>query len=280
MTKDHKGRLLCFRKGDRSEYLSLYFISRFAYIIPVPRQEDFGFADFICFLGKENKPYLYAENAFFIQAKSTNKKSFIFKEDSTNFLKYHSDLPLLVLFIDESDGIVRLYSSWRLWYSLSLFDLKEINKISIVTNKYIFKGTGKIYNLSKKGRLQITLHKPIIEINQDKIDKYSDSIYNILKFWLELERLNLIALRTNKTIFYGVKEWEPNHQPSDTNIEKYYTIGQDNFYQPTADSLTSLCLNLAHKKQSQKENIKSVSKVMKLIPEKYFDDHGKKFRKS
>ena len=43
-------RLGSFREGDRSECLAMFGLSRFAFVYPVPRQEDFGVVDFLCVL--------------------------------------------------------------------------------------------------------------------------------------------------------------------------------------------------------------------------------------
>ncbi len=74
----HGTRLGSFRSGDRSEYMALYFLSRIAFVSQIPHQEDFGVADFLCCLGKEEDDKVYAENGFFVQVKS-NKKPIEFK---------------------------------------------------------------------------------------------------------------------------------------------------------------------------------------------------------
>ena len=67
-------RLGSFRSGGRSEYLAVFGLSRFAYVIPAPRQEDFGVYDFLCVLVREEvrnaHTLLYPEDAFYVQVKS------------------------------------------------------------------------------------------------------------------------------------------------------------------------------------------------------------------
>ena len=46
-------RLGAFRSGDRSEYLATFALSRVAFVNPFPRQEDFGIADFLCVLTRQ-----------------------------------------------------------------------------------------------------------------------------------------------------------------------------------------------------------------------------------
>ena len=84
MTEYHKEKLLAPRQGDLAEYLGQYFLSRFSYVTPIPRQEDFGLADFICHLGKKYTPYIYAENVFFVQVKS-GMTPVNYKQDTTKF---------------------------------------------------------------------------------------------------------------------------------------------------------------------------------------------------
>jgi hypothetical protein len=251
MDNEHKSRLLSFRGGDRSEYLALYFISRFAYINLVPRQEDFGLADFICFLGKEeNNRNLYAENAFFVQVKS-DKKLILFNEDSTNYIKENFDLPLLLIIADKANQKLQLYSSWRLWYSLILVNLNNITKIKLVPDKYTFENDKKIYEISNTSTLKIALYKPIIEIDFNDIENDIENSYNILKFWLELERLNLVALRSHKAFFYGVEDWEPNSLPQSSKNEIYYDFGpkNNNLERLTIECLTAL--SLTYEKESR-----------------------------
>ncbi len=273
MTADHKGKLLVPRQGDLAEYLGQYFLSRFSYVTPIPRQEDFGLADFICHLGKKCPPYIYAENVFFVQVKS-GKQPVSFKEDSTTFLTKHSEIPLLILLIDLEKDTFKLYSTWRLWYYLTLLNVDKINKITLKPDKYVINKKTP-YSLSNKGTLTVPLWKPIVEMEKDNIKVGTNNIYEVLKYWLRIESLNLVALRTHKTYCYGLKEWEPNILPSETNFETYYRSGRKYFHQ-LAECLTSFCHDLDE--QANKESIKSVSNVMNLIPEEFFNNFGKKFR--
>ncbi|MEE8113195.1 MAG: hypothetical protein V3T23_02460 [Nitrososphaerales archaeon] len=63
-------RLISFRSGDRSEYLAEYALSRIAFVNAFPRQEDFGVADFLCVLTKEDNRLVFPESAFYVQIKS------------------------------------------------------------------------------------------------------------------------------------------------------------------------------------------------------------------
>jgi hypothetical protein len=63
-------RLGSFRSGDRSEYLAGYALSRIAFVNPFPRQEDFGVADFLCVLSKQEERLVFPESAFYVQVKS------------------------------------------------------------------------------------------------------------------------------------------------------------------------------------------------------------------
>lgn len=272
-----KGRLLSFRSGDRAEYLSLFIVSRFAFIIPVPRQEDFGLADFICFVGREEAPFYHAEDAFFLQIKS-NKRKIQFKPDPSRYLKKHIDLPLIICISSPKEDLVQFYSSWRLWCYLSLSETTNISKIHIVFDKYVLTDGDNPKAFTVKGDvLEVTLGNPILSLEQNELETGKfDDIYNIIKFWLEIERVNIIGLRTGKSLFYGVENWEPNKKPEQGQV--YYHVVQQlkELEKRTVDWLTSLCFNYESKGYGNK--IEIISKFLKTLPEHLFNEEGKKYR--
>ena len=161
--KKRKGRLLTFRSGDRSEYLALFLVSRFAFINPVPRQEDFGLADFICFVGREEDQFFHAEDAFLLQIKS-NKRKIQLKNDPSNYLKKHADLPLIICVTSTEKKLIQFYSSWRLWCYLSLQESSNISKINLVFDKYTFgnETNSKAYRVIEDNVLEVTLGNPFL----------------------------------------------------------------------------------------------------------------------
>ena len=273
MDQGHKARLLSFRSGDRSEYIALYFISRFAYINSVPRQEDFGLADFICFLGKQVDKFLFAENAFLVQVKS-EEKEIKFNEDATVYLKNHANLPFFILVINKKLKRIKIFSTWRLWYILSIARFDKINNISFHLNKNIFEDYNSIYNMDSN-ILNIALANPILNLTYDQIDNNQINFYEIVKFWLQIENMNLMALRSHKTFCYGAEKWCENELPSKSDLEIYYAIKINNEY---LEHLTAKCLTaLSLIKNVEKD---AISRIMQLIPENYFDEIGKKIRNS
>ena len=272
-----KGRLLSFRSGDRAEYLALFLVSRFAFINPVPRQEDFGLADFVCFVGREKAPFYHAEDAFLLQIKS-NKRKIQFKSDPSNYLKKHIDLPLIICISSPKKNLIQFYSSWRLWCYLSRPETTDISKINLVFDKYVLSDGDNPKAFTVKGDvLEVTLGNPILSVEQNDLETGNfDNIYNLIKFWLEIERLNIIGLRTGKSLFYGVENWEPNKKPEEGQVYYHVVPQLQELEKRTVDWLTSLCFNYEYKGHDGK--IEIISEFLKTLPEHFFNEISKKYR--
>jgi len=280
MTK-HKGRLYSFRGGDRSEYLSLYILTRLAYVNPVPRQEDFGVADFFCFLGKQTGKYMYGEDAFILQVKSSND-SFDFGEDATSYLKYHADVPFLLSVTDKSNRRMQIYSSWRLWYYLMQYELFEIKSLRYTPNVFTFDVDGKPqgYKMVAEQTLEIALGEPILSLALDDTNIDTENAYRVLKFWLRIERSNLVGLRTHMAFFQGVKYWETDKVPSADNVEVYYGTGMDrlSLEKATADCLTALAFKYSRKGSEKPKALHAISEALGVLPDMFLNDMGRNFK--
>ena len=88
-------RLSSFRAGDRSEYLAQYVLSRFSFVVPFPRQEDFGVADFLCVLTKEVDKLEYPRNAYYVQVKSQDT-DIPLDRNQAKWVSHFMDLPLIL----------------------------------------------------------------------------------------------------------------------------------------------------------------------------------------
>ncbi len=280
--REHKGRLFSFRGGDRSEYLSLYILTSIAYVIPVPRQEDFGVADFLCFLGKHSNSYLYGEDAFLLQTKSSDE-SFDFNEDATSYLKNHANLPFLLGVTDKTSQKMKVYSSWRLWYYLMVENEKNIKTIRYTPDVYTFKEgqyeRGYRYQENDLS-LEIALGKPIISLSLDCDVHNSSTIYEVLKFWLQVELANIVALKTHKAFFQGASCWETNCLPAIENMETYYGTGMEDsaLERASVDCLTALAFNYENRGTGKQEALQKISEVLRIMPERYLNVLGRKYR--
>jgi hypothetical protein len=90
-------------------YLAAYALSRFAFVNPIPRQEDFGVADFLCVLTAEEAQYVYPESAFYVQVKSTDD-ILHFQADAIRWVSDHMDHPLFICVVDKRNNHMKLYS--------------------------------------------------------------------------------------------------------------------------------------------------------------------------
>ena len=107
-------RLGSFRSGDRSEYLAGYALSRIAFVNSFPRQEDFGVADFLCVLSKQEERLVFPESAFYVQVKS-DAVDLILDSDALRWISEYMDHPLLICVVDKKTGRIKMYSCWPIW---------------------------------------------------------------------------------------------------------------------------------------------------------------------
>lgn len=116
-----------FRSGTRAEYLARYAFSRFCFVNQVPRQEDFGIADFFCTLGKrrevikENKKYylVYPENSFYVQVKA-NRETYELNSRVIEWLSGHISNPFFICIINQSTDMVSFYTPTLIWAAVAI----------------------------------------------------------------------------------------------------------------------------------------------------------------
>ncbi len=199
-------RLNNYRAGDLSEYIAQFFITRLAYSASVPRQEDFGVADFVCFRTEKNKRRVYAKSGFYLQVKAKPRSYYLEFNGSFNlWILENLDLPFLLCIVDNKKEEIELFSSWRILYSIMNNQQYKIDKMKFFMKKSDFGKHCYEYNENDKV-LSIALHKPIIKKRLVDIINMSDEYEKILKFWVELERKNLHCLRTHKSFFvWGIE---------------------------------------------------------------------------
>jgi len=262
-------RLIGFRQGDRSEYLAQFLLSRFSYVYPFPRQEDFGVADFLCVLGRIEKTIVYPEDGFYVQVKS-NEDDIVFDKDSSNWISNHMDLPLLICVINKKESHLKLYSTSKAW--VGLFQLHGPDKIIFKLNE----GTSdKNVHFPQESRdIIISIGDPILSMSSEEIESTPDDCAKILRPWLLMDKLNIARRSIGRVFCAGYLNWKPNEAPKTGFNQYFYGPGYPKAEQDLAQILTALAHNYRH--DENQKRLDAVVNLMSNFPE-HLDAHGKRF---
>lgn len=196
-----------YRSGSRSEYLAFYGLSRFCFVNQVPRQEDFGIADFFCTLGKraevikrKKKHFLiYPEASFYVQVKS-NKNTYEINSRVIQWLANHIANPFFICIANQTSNKLSFYTPTFVWSALALcpesagvkffFDRRKFNDASdgaIKINDYMYR-IGK----HKRAKFNIYLSESIFVQSLTDLEKDKDEkAYATLKPHVHQELKNI-----------------------------------------------------------------------------------------
>ena len=258
-----------YREGDLSEYLAQYLLSRFSFVNHVPRQEDFGIADFLCVLGKKYSTNVYPEFGFYAQVKST-EDDVIFDKDSSRWISLHMDLPLIICIINKKTSHIKLYSCCKIW--AGLFVITSPDQLILKLNE----GTdSQIVDINHKDRiLTIPVGLPILSMDIDEIEKNKDNCYNILKPWLALDKMNIARRSIGRIFSSGYLNWTENEKPKGQFNQYAFGPGYPVAEKDIAQILTALAHNYKHNKIQDK--LVDLINYLKHF-DNYLDQHGKDF---
>jgi hypothetical protein len=213
-------RLGSFREGDRSEYLAMFGLSRFAFVHPVPRQEDFGVVDFLCILAKSEGRNVYPESAFYVQVKSI-KEPVVLDADAVRWITHHMDHPLLLCFSDKTTGELAFYSCSRIW--LPLFLRAEPDEVTLLLDS---DGPAEHYDLDegpgKRTTFRVYLGPPIFMSTVTELEQTPDVAYSVVSPWIRADAANIARRHLGRIAVACFAHWQTNAPPSDTLFVSYY----------------------------------------------------------
>lgn len=196
-TTHNKMKIAGYHEGDRSEYLAQFALSTISYCVPVLRQVDYFFCDFLCVLfreGKKQNTFESTGRSLGIQIKSNNDQIEIKKERVEEFHGF--TVPLFVGKIDKQAGVFSVYATTlRLLAALSYPDKKLILDP---------KGQSPEINVCDDA-IGLKLGLPIVEVDITVLDdsdkkkrrEERNRLFSILDSWTILEMANL-AWKLNK----------------------------------------------------------------------------------
>lgn len=265
-------RLGSFREGDCSEYLAQYILSRFSFVNPSPRQEDFGVTDFLCVLAKNEDKMVFPENTFYVQVKS-GVQYIEYDEEATKWISSHMDAPLVILNIDKKKLSFKIYSCWNIW--TGLFKKHLPKKITLVLDTNLPLTQSEVNK--KTNEIKVPLGTPILNMTIEEIESNPTICYDVLKKWLELDKKNIARRSIGRIFVSGWIDWLENKIPNNTNIlQNYYFYGSGyNFAEfEVAPILTALAHNYQHNNQDEK--FKSIVQIL-LQLKSYLNDEEIKF---
>ena len=280
-------RLGNYRAGDRSEYLAVFALSRFSFVQPTPRQEDFGL-DFLCTLGrsgnlinpkkKKNSAVIYPEDSFFIQIKS-DTKPIVLNEDFTRWISESIQLPLFIGVINKSlGGSIAIYSCSLIWKALTLRPQSKSLTLKFSTENYdrahYTKALKPLDPASDDTcRYEIDLGRPILELTIEDLEKDSALPYRVMKPWIRQDQDNITNRRNGRITTRHIVEWETNKEPPAKRQTEHY-IGPD--YQQAESALAPTMIALAvnynhHGEPAKRAALCSFIDRLNLSPEERAD---------
>lgn len=265
-------RLGSFRSGDRSEYLAGYALSRIAFVNAFPRQEDFGIADFLCVLTKQEGQLVFPESAFYVQVKS-DTDDVVLDSDALRWISEYMDHPLLICVANKKTNRIMIYSCWSIWRVM--FPQLVARRVNLVLGGDL--PLGPPDHLDNAGHYRLCVGPPIIEKSLDELESDPDFCHAILKEWLYFDAQNIARRRIGRIAIAGTARWKTNTRLSESSDTKtLYFFGGD--YRLAEKDLTPILTALAqgYRHNKQRAKLDTLCKFLAEIPE-HLDDHGQKF---
>ena len=270
MSGKHLG---AFRSGDRSEYLASFALSRVAFVNPFPRQEDFGIADFLCVLTKQEGRLVLPEGGFYVQVKAA-ASGLVLDSDALKWISEHMDHPLLVCIAEKEPPWIRLYSCWPVW--LVLFPVRTVEKVTLVLDSPL--PVQQHVPHGEPGHETVFLGPPIAGKSLDEIEADPAALYECLRSWIALDATNIARRRVGRIAVSGPHEWRTNSPLGEGDVIRTHYFYEANYLQSEADLapiLTALAHNYRHDKQ--KEKLQGLCAFLAQFDPHSLDDHGRKF---
>lgn len=209
--------LKSFRSGNNNETYAETCLKKIAFVAPVPRQEDFGKFDFICFqsLSSIDNKKLVDGKPFTVQVKS-NFKDLVFDKKWCISIFNNLETAFLLGVVSRKKSkklqtSFRLFSTWRILYSLKNCNPKRYTKLKCSEEKSFFYDDKENSFKVEDDTLIVALGEPILEFNAD--DDITAAQEENLKRWIKLEIKNVHSIQNNLPFLYGFDDWNTNVFP-------------------------------------------------------------------
>lgn len=190
-------------EGSRSEYLAQYIFASFGTAIAVPHQEDSG-VDLYCTLTEPIGQRAWQRGYFTVQVKSTMDPWKFESELSVRWLIEHP-LPLFLCIVDKSLALIRVYHTSPRFYVWAM--LPPTNRLELIPTTDQ-QGMMTCWD----GSTTFSLGAPIIEASVKDLldDTFHRNVWEVLRFWIDLEQENLKHVTTGIHTFRGPHQYRTN----------------------------------------------------------------------
>lgn len=223
-------RAFGFRAGDRSEYLATYALSRFAFVNPIARQEDYGVLDLFCILSRQQGKCDYPESGFFVQVKSEHA-DWVLDADAVTWISHHMDHPLFLCICEKEEQRLTLYSCARLW--ILLFLRHDVDKVTLRLGEdgpsedyYAVEGMLPGTDPPRKPQAAtVYLGKPILCQTLGQFESDPSIARDVLGAWIRLDADNIARRRLGRVAVRFFRDWETNVVPTQTPDERHFADG-------------------------------------------------------
>lgn len=228
-----------YYQGNRSEYLAMYALSSFGFVVPVPRQSDQFNVDFLVHLGQEEgRRFVPRGLTFGVQNKSEALELLVEGDEKLRVL-YDSNLPLFLSVVSKEGGTMFLYTmlprfrcSWALGARAS---------ITLVPG-----GTVSQFHQPDFTSRRAFLGPPILEIDIGLLDdqqqrgKLWQTFSAVMDFWVQMECFAISWKRQNIPIVALPEDYQANQAPPSSVATRFYIDARAD--PPSASKAINACV--------------------------------------
>jgi hypothetical protein len=212
-----------FRSGDQAEYRVGHGLSLFSFVVPTPRQEDFGVADFACVLtSQEDRHLVLPRGAFYVQVKA-NAEKITFDEYQIRWMTHNMDLPLFVCVAPRTSQSMEIYSCSKLWDALFLRTEPESVTVRLVPSR-----TPRPWHTETDGlqhqRFDIYIGPPILKRPIADLMRDASTAYEVMRFWVDFDAANIARRRIGRLASQTVEGWKTNIAPTDYVVRTQFAV--------------------------------------------------------
>lgn len=195
------------RKGHRGEGVGVELLRAIGAVAPVPQPEDIG-VDAVVTLLRPDGSLLHAEDSFFVQLKTINKRVVEYVDSEYAWARA-LQLPLFLGIVDGKRGTICLYSTHR---ALQRTDWDAYRGVRMSVDQVAREVNDDV--------VKIWLGPPVLSwtLSEAWSADFQGQAYRVMKKWIELLQQNIAHRGINRV---AVVSWEENQEPVPTGAEMY-----------------------------------------------------------
>lgn len=202
------------RQGDHGERLAEFILGSFAFTTNVPRPEDIGH-DFHCVLAERagSAKFLLMGPSFNVQVKSDHQPLRFDHEHEIDWIVKQEN-PFFLCVMTRETLTCEVYSTWN-----------RVNGFLLYGPKPTLLQPGGEFALpfETDGVLHIPLGPPVVRLTaQDATDAKVGWVAEVLRPWIQLDRLNIVNAEVGLHWAEGPLNWKTNEAPPSNDLKRFY----------------------------------------------------------